>query len=399
MKRDSSSRVINIDTSGTIAIKEKVNALKNKGEKVITFAIGEPDFETPKNIKIAGTEAIKNNYTKYTPVAGFEELRELISKMLLSDCNLKYDPSQIIVANGAKQVLFEAFFSLFNAGDKVLIPTPCWVTFPEQVKLSEAVPLYVKTKEENNFELTLEDIEEVFDEKVKGIVLNNPNNPTGSIINKKELIKIADFVVRKDIWIISDEIYYKLIYDNEKHISIASLSEEVKKRTILINGFSKTYAMTGWRVGFAAGPIEIIKAMKRLQGHLTSGVSGISQKAAIEALLGPQHSVKDMVEIYEKRRNYMVSALNNIESLSCTNPKGAFYTFPNVIGFYGKKYRNMKIMSEVDFANYLLDEVHVAVVPGSSFHYKDHIRLTFATSFENIKQGLDLIHRAAKKLQ
>jgi len=399
MEENISSRITNISISGTIAIKEKANMLKNKGEEVITFATGEPDFKTPKNIKIAGIEAIKNNYTKYTPVAGFKELRELISKKLLSDCNLKYDPSQIIVANGAKQVLFESFFTLFNAGDKVLIPTPCWVTFPEQVKLAGATPLYVKTKEQNNFELTLEDIKEVFDEKVRGIVLNNPNNPTGSIISKEELIKIADFVIKKNIWVIADEIYYKLIYNDKKHISIASLGEQIKKRTIVINGFSKTYAMTGWRVGFAAGPDEIIKAMKKFQGHLTSGISGISQKAAIEALSGPQGSVKDMVEIYKKRRNYMVNALNNIEGLSCTNPKGAFYTFPNVSGVYGREYKNVKILDEIDFANYLLDEAHVAVVPGSSFHYKDHVRLTFATSFENIKRGLDLINIATKKLK
>lgn len=399
MLKEISKLVANISPSATFAVVAKARELKNKGIDVISFAAGEPNFNTPQDVKDAAFKAMKDNFTKYTAVGGIQELKEAICEKFRRDNNVQYKPSQIIVCNGAKQALNNAFLTICNPGDVVLLPAPAYVSFPEQIKLAGAKPLYVPTKEENNFRVTLEDIKLKYNSNVKVLLLNTPNNPSGSMVKKEELEKIAGFLLEKGIWAITDEIYEKLIYDNNQHISLASISEAMKEQTIMVNGASKTYAMTGWRIGFAAGPEKIISAMVKLQGHTTSNVNSITQKATIEALIGPQDVVEDMRKEYAMRRKYMVDKLNSIRGISCNNPDGAFYTFPNISGIYGKNYNGKEITCEVDVVNHFLDVANVAVVPGKAFEYPDHIRLTFATSMDNIKKGLERIEDAVNKLK
>ncbi|GAH38552.1 unnamed protein product [marine sediment metagenome] len=399
MLKEISKLVANISPSATFAVVAKARELKNKGIDVISFAAGEPNFNTPQDVKDAALKAMKDNFTKYTAVGGIQELKEAICEKFRRDNNVQYKPSQIIVCNGAKQALNNAFLTICNPDDVVLLPTPAYVSFPEQIKLAGAKPLYVPTKEENNFRVTLEDIKSKYNSNVKVLLLNTPNNPSGSMVRKEELEKIAGFLLEKGIWAITDEIYEKLIYDNNQHISLGSISEAMKEQTIMVNGASKTYAMTGWRIGFAAGPEKIISAMVKLQGHTTSNVNSITQKATIEALIGPQDVVEDMRKEYAMRRKYMVDKLNSIRGISCNSPDGAFYTFPNISGIYGKNYNGKKITCEIDVVNYFLDVANVAIVPGKAFEYPDHIRLTFATSMNNIKKGLERIEDAVNKLK
>jgi aspartate aminotransferase len=393
-----SSIISKISPSATIAVAAKADELKSKGFKIISFATGEPDFDTSENIKEAADQAMKAGFTKYTAVAGIKELREAICIKLKRDNHLEYIPSQIIVSNGAKQALYNAFMTICEQGDEVLLPTPCYVTFPEQIKLAGATPIYVPTKEENNFRITLEELKAKYTPQTKVFVLNSPNNPSGSMCNEDDLKQIANFLVDKGIWVITDEIYENIIYDETKHISIASLNQETKDITITVNGLSKSYAMTGWRVGYAAGPEEIISAMIKLQGHVTSNINSIAQKGAIEALTGPQEMIETMCKEYARRRNYVVKKLNSIRGISCNSPDGAFYVFPNISKLYGASLRNKIINNGMDVVNYILEEAHVAVVPGEAFKYPNHIRLSFAISMENIKEGLNRIEAAINKL-
>jgi len=279
-----------------------------------------------------------------------------------------------------------------------MLPVPCYVSFTEQIKLSGAKTVFVPTKEENNFRLTLDDIKQKFTKKTKALLINSPNNPSGSVCRKEDLEKIADFVIENDLWVITDEIYENLLYDNNEHISIASISEDIKRRTITVNGVSKTYAMTGWRLGYVDGLKEIISVMTKLQGHVAGNVNSIAQRAAIEALEGPQEVIENMRSEYNKRRDFMVDAFNSMKGISCNKPDGAFYVFPNILNLYGSYFKNKEIKNETDVVNFILDEAHVAVVPGKAFEYPDHIRLTFATSIESIKKGLEDIKRAIDKL-
>jgi aspartate aminotransferase len=393
-----SSIISKISPSATIAVAAKVDELKSKGFKIISFATGEPDFDTSENIKEAADQAMKVGFTKYTAVAGIKELREAICIKLKRDNHLECIPSQIIVSNGAKQALYNAFMTICEQGDEVLLPTPCYVTFPEQIKLAGATPIYVPTKEENNFRITLEELKAKYTPQTKVFVLNSPNNPSGSMCNEDDLKQIANFLVDKGIWVITDEIYENIIYDEAKHISIASLNQETKDITITVNGLSKSYAMTGWRVGYAAGPEEIISAMIKLQGHVTSNINSIAQKGAIEALTGPQEMIETMRKEYARRRNYVVKKLNSIRGISCNSPDGAFYVFPNISKLYGASLRDIIINNGMDVVNYILEEAHVAVVPGEAFKYPNHIRLSFAISMENIKEGLNRIEAAISKL-
>lgn len=393
-----SSIISKISPSATIAVAAKVDELKSKGFKIISFATGEPDFDTSENIKEAADQAMKVGFTKYTAVAGIKELREAICIKLKRDNHLECIPSQIIVSNGAKQALYNAFMTICEQGDEVLLPTPCYVTFPEQIKLAGATPIYVPTKEENNFRITLEELKAKYTPQTKVFVLNSPNNPSGSMCNEDDLKQIANFLVDKGIWVITDEIYENIIYDEAKHISIASLNQETKDITITVNGLSKSYAMTGWRVGYAAGPEEIISAMIKLQGHVTSNINSIAQKGAIEALTGPQEMIETMRKEYARRRNYVVKKLNSIRGISCNSPDGAFYVFPNISKLYGASLRDIIINNGMDVVNYILEEAHVAVVPGEAFKYPNHIRLSFAISMENIKEGLNRIEAAINKL-
>ena len=393
-----SSIISKISPSATIAVAAKADELKSKGFKIISFATGEPDFNTSENIKEAADQAMKAGFTKYTAVAGIKELREAICIKLKRDNHLEYIPSQIIVSNGAKQALYNAFMTICEQGDEVLLPTPCYVTFPEQIKLAGGTPIHVPTKEENNFRITLEELKTKYTPQTKVLVLNSPNNPSGAVCKEDDLKQIADFLVDKGIWVITDEIYENIIYDEAKHISIASLNKEVKNQTIMINGLSKSYAMTGWRVGYAAGPEEIISAMVKFQGHVTANINSIAQKAAIEALTGSQEVIKTMCKEYARRRDYIVKKINSIRGFSCNSPDGAFYVFPNISKLYGARLGDKIINNEMDVVNYILDEAHVAVVPGEAFKYPDHVRFTFAISIDKIKEGLNRIEAAINKL-
>jgi len=394
-----SSKILNISPSATIAVADKANELKSRGINVISFATGEPDFDTSQNIKDAANQAMKEGFTKYTTVSGINELKREICVKLKRDNHIEYSPSEIIVSNGAKQALYNAFMTICDQGDKVLLPTPCYVSFTEQIKLAGATPVFVPTKEENNFRVTLKDIKNKYNPKVKVFLLNSPNNPSGAMCKKEDLNQIADFLVDKGVWVITDEIYENIIYDSNKHVSIASLNKKIKEQTIVVNGVSKTYAMTGWRVGYAAGPKEVISAMTKLQGHVTGNVNSIAQKAAIEALIGPQEVVGMMREEYTRRRNYMIKRLNSFKRISCNIPDGAFYAFPNISKLYGAWFKDKTIKNEMDVVNYMLDEAHVAVVPGRAFRFPDHVRLTFAVSMEIIKKGLNRIEIAINKLK
>jgi len=394
-----SKSVANISPSATVVTSFLANQLKRQGIDVISFAQGDPDFDTPENIKEAAIVAIREGFTKYTDVSGIPELREAVVNKFKRENEIDYEPDQIIICNGGKQALYEVFRAICEEGDQVLIPAPCWVSYAEQIKLTGAEPVFFKTKEENNFRPTLEEITANLTPRVKAFMINSPNNPTGSIFEKEKLKKIARLLVEREVYMITDEVYEHLIYDDRKHISVASLGEKEREMSITVNSVSKTYAMTGWRVGYAAGPREIIKAMNNLQGHATGNVNSIAQKATIEALNGTQEPVKNMVIEYGKRRVYMVNRLNKIDSIKCQYPDGAFYTFPNVTALYGKKYDGNIIRSDVDVAKFFLEKAHVAVVPGVAFNYSGYVRFVFAKSMKEIKEGLDRIEKAIKELE
>lgn len=388
-----------IKESVTLEITAKAKELKANGIDVLSFGAGEPDFNTPQNIIDAAANAMNEGKTKYTPTQGIIELREEICKKLKEDNNLEYKVNQIVVSTGAKQSLANSFMSILNPGDEVIIGVPYWVSYPELIKLSDGIPVFVETNKDNNFKLTLHDLEKSYTEKTKAIIINSPNNPTGVVYTKEELLAIADFAKEKDLIIISDEIYEKLIYGNEKHISIASISEDAYKRTIVINGFSKSYAMTGWRIGYTACSEEITKLMINVQSHTTSNPSSITQYAALEGLKGPKESLDEMIVEFEKRRNYMINRLGEVKDLSIIKPMGAFYVMINIESFIGKSLNGKEIKNSLDFSSTLLEESRVAVIPGIAFGVDNYIRLSYATSMEVIERGLDRIEEFLSKLK
>ena len=394
-----SKKAGNISPSITLSITAKANELKKQGVDVVSFGAGEPDFNTPENIINAAIKAMKDGKTKYTPAGGILELKETICKKFKKDNNLDYKPSQITISTGAKQCLANAFMAILNPGDEVLIPIPYWVSYPELVKLSDGVPVFVETKKENNYKYTVEDLEKVVTEKTKAILINSPNNPTGTIYNEEELQKIADFAKKHNLLIISDEIYEKLIYDGEKHVSIASLNEDAFNRTLVINGVSKTYSMTGWRIGYIAASEEITKVMTSIQSHMTSNANTIAQYAAIEALNGPMEDLKKMVIEFENRRNFMLDKLSKISGLSIIKPSGAFYIMIDISDYFNKVFKGNKIKNSLDFAKVLLDEEKVAVIPGAGFGLDDYIRLSYATSMNVIETGIDRISTFLSKIK
>ncbi|MDW7667745.1 MAG: pyridoxal phosphate-dependent aminotransferase [Bacillota bacterium] len=394
-----SSRIKNMTPSATIEITAKIAELKKSGVEIIAFNIGEPDFDTPENIRNKAKEGLDLGHTRYTPAAGTIELREEIAKKLYKDNNLKYTYKDIIVSSGAKQSIMNALLALCEEGDEVIIPSPYWVSYIEMVKLTGAKPVLVQLEEKDNFNLDIEKINKSITPKTKCIMLNSPNNPTGSIYTEDQLHQIGNICVENDIFILSDEIYEKLIYDGEKHISIGTLSEEIKEKTILINGVSKTYAMTGWRIGYAAGPKDIIKAMVDLQGHMTTGPNAPAQFASIEALRNTEEAVKVMIEEFDKRRKYIVDRLNSMDGISCNLPKGAFYAMPNIKSFYGKSFGKHMIESSMDLTNYLLEEAKIAVAPGEAFGINNNIRIAYSNSMENIEKGMNQMEKALKKLK
>ena len=391
-------RVNRIKASPTLAITSKANALKKEGRDIIGFGAGEPDFDTPLNIKSAGIKAIEDGFTKYTPVGGTDELKDAIIDKLKMDNQLTYSRSQVVVSCGAKHTLYNLSQALFEKGDEVIIPSPYWVSYPAFALLADATPVILETKESDGFKVRPDQLEEVITANTKAIILNSPSNPTGAVYAFEELEALADIIVHSGILAISDDIYEKIIFDGVPFFNIANVREDLKDQTVVVNGVSKTYAMTGWRIGYAAGPEDIMAAVSKIQSQSTSNPASISQKAAVEALRGSQDDPRKMVEEYGERRDCIVEMLNTIEGISCVKPQGAFYVFPNVSQLYGVSYNDGTISNSVELAEYLIDEAGVAVVPGSAFGSDDHIRLSYATSMENIQKGIERIKAAIDNL-
>ena len=393
-----SQRAKKLQPSATLAITAKEKALKAQGVDVIGFGAGEPDFDSPENVKEEAIRAIRAGFTKYTAVGGIDELKEAIINRMKLDYGLEYQKPEIIVSNGAKHTLYNLTQAMFEEGDEVIVPAPYWVSYPEQITLAGADPVILNTREEEGFKIDPAELKKLITPRTRALVLNYPSNPTGATYNEVELRRIVDVAMEAGLTIISDEIYDKIIFDGIKHTPVATLGEDVKKATILVNGVSKTYAMTGWRIGYAAGDKDVINAMGKLQGQSTSNPTSISQWAALEAYRGPHDVIEDRTREFEKRKNYIVERLNAIPGMKCFSPQGAFYAFPNVSGFYGKRYNGKDINSSMTFTEFLLDEAKVAVVPGDSFGSDDHVRISFATSMENIVKGMDRIEEAVGKL-
>ena len=392
-------RMKNFAASPTSTLVTKVSELKAAGKDIISLNVGEPDFDTPAYIKAAASQAMEQGFTKYTAVSGIVELREAIAKKLQEDNGAAYNASQISVAAGAKQAIFNALMAIVSPEDEVLLPIPCWVSYTELIKIAGGKPVFVNVDEANGFDLDIEAIKAAITPKTKGIIICNPNNPTGAVYKEATLRQLADLAVEHDFYIIADEIYEKLIYDGEKHFCIASISEAVKDHTITINGFSKAYAMTGWRLGYAAANAEVIGAINKIQSQTTSSVNSIAQKAGVEAILGPQKDMEDMIAEFAKRREYVMSRLSAIEGITCVNPKGAFYVLPDVSACFGKSINGQIIKDDKDFAQLLLSECLVALVPGEAFYAPGKVRISYSNSMENLKKALDRIEAFMKALQ
>jgi len=393
-----SDRARKIKPSPTLAIDAKAKAMKANGIDIVNFGVGEPDFDTPENIKEAAIKALKDGFTKYTPVGGIDPLKDAIIEKFRKDNNLNYTREEIIVSCGAKHSLYNIAQAIYSPGDEVLIPSPYWVSYPDQTLLNDATPVFIKTYEADSFMLKPEVLESHISSKTKALILNSPSNPTGLTYDRKTLERVAEIVLKHNLYIISDEIYEKLTYDGFEHISIASIDPGIKEKTIVVNGLSKSYAMTGWRIGYTAGPKEIIKAMTNIQSQSTSNPASISQKAAVEALTGPQDFISTMLAEFDSRRRFLISQLNSIPGVRCLTPTGAFYAFPNTSSFYGRSAGNRQIASSSDLALYLLEKANVALVPGGAFGDDHFIRLSYATSLEEIKKGVDRIREALDNL-
>ena len=394
-----SERVLAISPSVTLAIDARAKQLRQEGMDVIGFGAGEPDFCTPEYINDAGKFAIDAGITRYTPVAGTMDLRERICEKLFRDNGVTYTPAQIMVSNGAKQALFTAFSALLNPGDEVLVPTPIWLSYPEMIRMAGGVPVPVHGDEEHNFVVTADMLRPYVTEKTKALILNTPSNPNGCVYSYDQLKAIAELAVECGFYIVSDEIYEKLIYDDVKHYCIASFGEEIKKQAIVVNGVSKTYAMTGWRIGYAAGPQEIIKAMTSFQSHASSNANSIAQYAAATALSCGDKYIKSMITEYDVRRRLMHRLLNEIDGLSAQLPKGAFYMMMNITQILGKKFHGTRIESSTKFAELLLNEKRVAVVPALAFGDDRYVRLSYATSRANILEGMKRIASFVEELE
>lgn len=390
-----SNKNMAIAPSPTLSIDAQYKDMLAKGIDVVGFGAGEPDFDTPEHIKKAAIDAICNGQTKYTPAAGTLALRKAISKKFKEDNNIDYAPSQIVVSNGAKHSLVNAFSAVLNPGDEVIIPAPYWVSYTEMVKIADGVPKLIYATEENEFKITAKQLEEAITDKTKVVVINSPSNPTGMIYSPDELKALAEVAVKHDLIIIADEIYEKLIYDG-KHVSIASFSEEIKDHTITINGVSKTYAMTGWRIGYAAANEKIAKIMANIQSHAASNPNSIAQAATIAALEGPTDEIEMMRDTFAKRREYMVERINKIDGVSCIMPQGAFYIMMNIKELFGKEIKGRVINNSNEFAEHLLQQEKVALVPGVGFGAEGYVRWSYATSMENIDKGLDRLEAFLK---
>ena len=387
-----------VKPSSTLAITAKAKEMKESGIDVVGFGAGEPDFNTPDNINDVAIAAIRNGFTKYTPASGTQELKEAVCKKLKAFNQLEYAPNQIVISNGGKHSLTNIFQAILNPEDEVIIPAPYWLTYPEIVKLADGIPVYIYGEKEKEFKVTAKQIEEAITAKTKAVILNTPSNPTGSVYSKKELQEIADVVVKHDIYVISDEMYEYLIYGNEEHISIASLGEEIYKRTITCSGLSKSYSMTGWRIGYTASSAEIAKLMSSIQSHQTSNPNSIAQKAAYEALIGNQDALFEMKAEFDKRRKYMYTRLQKFSFIKVLEPKGAFYVFIDFTEVLEKEYNGEKITNTVKLADILLSDYQIAIVPCGDFGFDNFVRLSYAISLEAIEKGIDRIEKFLQSL-
>ena len=393
-----SERVNKIHISPTMQIAAEAKKMKAEGINVIDLSVGEPDFPTPHNIKEAAKKAIDENQTRYTINAGTIELRKAISQKLKRDNHLDYNLNEIIVSNGAKQCVYNSILATVNESDEIIIPAPYWVSYPDMVSMANGKSVIIETKEADGFKLKPEQLESALTPKTKILILCNPSNPTGSAYTKSELESLAEVIKNKNVLVISDEIYEKLTYGDFKFVSFASISQEMKRRTILVNGVSKTYAMTGWRIGYNAGPEDIIEAINKIQSHSTSNASSVSQAAAIEALAGPQYVIGEMLEEFKLRQEYFHKELTSIKGISCYKPNGAFFLFPNVSHYFGKSTDVFKIAHSFDFAMHILYEAHIAAVPGSAFGAEGYMRFSYATSMENLKEAILRLKKALSML-
>jgi aspartate aminotransferase len=394
------ARLDAINPSLTIAVATKARALQAAGRDVISLSAGEPDFDTPDNVKDAAIAAIKGGETKYTDVAGTPALRKAVAAKFKRDSGIDYKPEEIIISTGGKQVIFNAMLATVNPGDEVIIPSPCWVSYPDIVTLAEGKPVIVPCGQNNGFKLRAEDLEAAITPKTRWLMINNPCNPTGAAYSKEELRSICDVLLRHpDVWVFTDDIYEKLAYDGFKPATIVEVEPKLKDRTLTMNGCSKAYAMTGWRIGFAGAPVALIKAMDKLQSQSTSNPSSVSQAAAVEALNGPQDSIVAMAKVYQERRDLVVDMLNAAPGITCHKPEGAFYVFPAVHGCIGKTSRGgAKITDDESFVIALLEEEGVAVVHGAAFLYPGHFRISYATDTDSLREGCARIQKFCQGL-
>ncbi len=388
-----------VKPSSTLAITAKANELKAKGLDVVGFGAGEPDFNTPDNICDAAIHAIHDGFTKYTPAAGTVELKQAICKKFEAFNKLHYEPNQIVVSNGGKHSLTNIFSAILNPGDEVIIPAPFWLSYPEIVRLADGVPVIIRCGKEQGYKMTAEQLAAACTENTKAVVLNTPNNPTGMIYSREELEALAKVIVEKDIYCVADEMYENLIYEGNEAVSIASLNEEIYKRTITCSGVAKSYAMTGWRIGYTGSSAEIAKLMGSVQSHQTSNPNSIAQKATVEALMGPQDTVQEMNKEFDKRRIYMYERVAKMDLVDALKPLGAFYVFIDVSKLLEKSYKGEKIADVSKLAKILIEDYMTAVIPCADFGFDDHIRLSYAISMEQIKKGLDRIEQFIKDVQ
>ncbi|MFH1134618.1 MAG: pyridoxal phosphate-dependent aminotransferase [Pseudomonadota bacterium] len=392
-------RMSQIKPSPTLALDAKAKALKAAGADVVNFGVGEPDFNTPDHVKAAGVKAIEDNFTRYTPAGGTVELKEAVCAKFKRDNGLTFTPDQVVINCGGKHTLYNLAQVLFGPGDEVIVPAPYWVSYPPIVALAGAVPVIAPTLEKNDFKMTPNDLEKAITPRTRAIIMNSPSNPTGSVYSREELRALAEILLKNRIIVISDDIYEKIIYDGKKFCNLANLSPEMAELTIIAHGLAKTYAMTGWRIGFMAGPKDVASAVTKIQSQSTSNPCSIAQKAGVAALNGPEDSVLVMKAAFEKRRDFVVETLNKIEGVKCFTPGGAFYAFPTVSSYFGKGVGKWQIKGSDDLADYLLEEALIAAVPGSAFGEDSCIRLSYAISLDDNRKGLERMAEALYKLK
>jgi len=393
-----SERAKRIAPSPTLAASAKAKQMQAEGIDVVNFGAGEPDFDTPQHIKDAAIASLQSGFTKYTPTSGTPDLKKAICAKLRRDNGLEYEPSNVIVSLGAKHSIYNAVLATVQAGDEVIIPAPYWVSYPEIVGLADAKPVYVHTDESTGFTASVDQLRAAVTPRTRMLILNSPSNPTGGVYDREQIGRIAELAVEKGFYVLSDEIYEKIIYDGREHVSIASLGPEIKKLTITVNGFSKAYSMTGWRLGYAAAEKEIVSAMEAIQSHSASNMVSFTMPAAVAALEGPQDVVDEMVAEFDRRRRYVVERLNAIDGITCSMPGGAFYVFPNVSKLYGRSFGDTKIDGSAAFETFALDVAKVALVAGHGFGADDYVRISYATSMANIEKGIDRLEEAVAAL-